>query len=109
MMLQLTLEQTATLKNRFLPDRPGPLVGLHVIHTGHGHCWADRWPDPTAMLVETASNYSLAGDLKALSLADLQALIFGFVEAPEPFGPLLQATFPDAVGWDRIILEGMGE
>jgi hypothetical protein len=105
MMLQLTYQQTVTLKNWFLPDRPGPLMGLHVIHTGHGHCWADRWPDPRALLVETAGNYSLAGDPAVLTPAHLQALVSGFVEVPEPFVPLLQVTFPDALRWDRVILE----
>jgi RimJ/RimL family protein N-acetyltransferase len=104
-MIQLTLEQTVTLKPWILPDRPGPLVGLHVINTGHGRCWADRWPSPRAVLVETAGNYSLAGDPDALTPADLQPHIAGFVEVPEAFVPLLRAAFPDALVWDRVILE----
>jgi len=34
-MIFLSMEQTATLKHWFAPERPGPLVGPHVIHTGH--------------------------------------------------------------------------
>jgi len=104
-MIVLTPKQIATLRDWFLPERPGPLVGLHVIHTGQGTCWADRWPDPHAILVETAGNYSLAGDPGALEPADLQGRITGFVEAPEPFVPLLLATFPDAKRWGRVIFE----
>jgi RimJ/RimL family protein N-acetyltransferase len=104
-MIQLTRQQLTRLKNWFLPDRPGPLIGLHVIHTGHGNCWVDRWPEPRAVLVETAGNYSLAGQPAVLTPADLQPHIFGFVEAPEPFVPLLRAAFPDLRVWERVMLE----
>jgi RimJ/RimL family protein N-acetyltransferase len=104
-MIQITPEQLASLKGWFVPDRPGPLVGLHVLQTGNGTCFVDRWPDPRAILVNTAGNYSLAGDPAALEPADLKPLIVGFVEAPQSFVPLLEATFPDLIVWDRIILE----
>lgn len=104
-MIPLTLAQLATLKPWFLPDRPGPLIGLHVIHTGHGHGWADRWPNPRALLVETGHNYSLAGDPTVLTPTVLKPLISGFVEAPEPFVPLLQKTFPDTYEWGRVMFE----
>ena len=107
-MFQLTPDQTATLKDWFLPDRPGPLVGLHVIRTGNGACFVDRWPDPRAVAVETAGNYSLAGDPDALNPADLQCRISGFVEAPEQFVPLLRATFSGLRVWDRVILDLRG-
>lgn len=108
-MIQLTPHQTATLKNWFLPDRPGPLVGLHVIHTGNGTCWVDRWPNPQVVLVETAGNYSMAGEPKALTSADLKSHISGFVEAPEPFVPLLRATFASVEVWDRVVIELPGK
>lgn len=104
-MILLTPEQTATLKEWFLPERPGPLVGLHVINTGQGACFADRWPNPRAILVETAGNYSLAGDAGALEAADLRGRVTGFVEAPAPFVPLLLEAFPGAQRWDRVIFE----
>jgi RimJ/RimL family protein N-acetyltransferase len=102
-MILLTPEQTATLKNRFLPERPGPLIGSHVIHTGHGRCLVDRWPAPQAVLVETAGNYSLLGDARALSPADLPPHLKGFVETSEAFVPLLEVAFPDVVTWPRIV------
>jgi RimJ/RimL family protein N-acetyltransferase len=104
-MVELTPDQAATLRGWFVPDRPGPLVGLHVIQTGNGACWADRWPDPRAVLVETAGNYSFAGEPEALQPADLKPLIAGFVEAPAPFVPLLRAAFSNVKVWDRVILE----
>lgn len=104
-MLQITSEQLASLKAWFTPDRPGPLVGLHVLQTGNGSCFVDRWPDPQAVLVNTAGNYSLAGEPGALEPAELKPLIVGFVEASRSFVPLLKATFPDLIIWDRVILE----
>jgi RimJ/RimL family protein N-acetyltransferase len=108
-MIPLTIPQLASLKSWFLPDRPGPLIGLHVIQTRHGHAWADRWPDPRAVLTVTASNYSLTGDPDALISDSLRPHISGFVEAPPEFLPLLQATFPKLVVWDRVIYQLKGE
>jgi RimJ/RimL family protein N-acetyltransferase len=48
------------LRDWFVPDRPGPLVGLHVLQTGHGACFADRCPHPRAVLTDIAGNYALA-------------------------------------------------
>ncbi len=104
-MLLLTPPQTASLRDRFLPDQPGPLVGLHVIQTGHGACFADRWPAPRALLTDTAGNYALTGDPAALVPADLQGRISGFVDAPAPFVPLLHAAFPAVTVWERVILD----
>jgi RimJ/RimL family protein N-acetyltransferase len=102
-MIRLTKEQTATLKNRFLPERPGPLIGMHVIHTGQGTCLVDRWPEPKVILVETAGNYTLLGDAQAITPADLQPHIKGFVETSEDFLPLLKAAFPDVQTWSRVV------
>lgn len=107
-MFQLTPKQTATLKPWFIPDQPGPLIGLHVINTGNGSCWVDRWPEPQAILVETAGNYALAGDPEALAPDDLKPWIKGFVEIPKRFLPLLEAAFPDLIPWERVILELKG-
>lgn len=104
-MKQLTPEQTATLKPWFLPERPGPLIGLHVIQTGNGTCFVDRWPAPRTVLVKTADNYTLLGEAQAVTAADVQPHIKGFVETSEPFVPLIQAAFPEVRTWQRIIFE----
>jgi RimJ/RimL family protein N-acetyltransferase len=105
MLSLLDPKQRALLREWFVPDRPGPLIGLHVIQTGNGSCRVDRWPDPRAVLTETAGNYSLAGEPEALEPADLIGQVAGFVEAPERFAPLLKTAFPAMVVWDRVILE----
>ncbi len=101
-MIALSTEQAATLADWFQPERPGPLVGAHMLLTGHGRAWADRWPDPCALLVDVAGNYSLAGDASLLRPADLPPLS-GFVEAPAPFVPLLRTACDDLIDWERVI------
>ncbi|NJP07496.1 MAG: hypothetical protein HC837_18655 [Chloroflexaceae bacterium] len=93
-MKLLTPEQTATLKPWFLPEQPGPLIGSHIIHTGNGACFGDRWPAPRTILAETSGNYTLLGDPEAVTPAEIQHHIKGFVETSEAFLPLLQAHFP---------------
>ena len=107
-MRRLTSDQLAGLAGWFLPERPGPLVGSHVLRTGHGHILADRWPAPRALLAEVAGNYSLSGEAAALQPADLP-LLAGFIEAPAPFVPMLRAAFPGLVDWPRVILDLPGE
>ena len=104
-MILLTPAQTATLKDWFLPERPGPLIGSHVIQTGQGTCHVDRWPHPRAVLMDTAGNYSLRGDPNALSPADLQSHLAGFVDTSPDFVPLLKAAFPEVIEWPRVIFE----
>jgi GNAT superfamily N-acetyltransferase len=100
----ITHEQTATLQSWFVPERPGPVIGMHVIQTGNGRCFVDRWPEPQAALVETAGNYTLLGDAQALTPADVQPHIQGFVETSEAFVPLLTTAFPQISIWQRVIL-----
>jgi RimJ/RimL family protein N-acetyltransferase len=104
-MLPLSLEQSATLRDWLLPDQPGPLVGLHVLNTGHGTCWVDRWPEPRAAFFECAANWSLIGDPEAVLPDDLQGQVAGFLDAPVGFVPVLRAAFPDLVVWDRVMFE----
>jgi RimJ/RimL family protein N-acetyltransferase len=108
-MFQITQQQLATIKDRFIPDRPGQLIGLHVLQTGHGSCFVDRWPDPRAMLVDTAQNMSLSGDPTVLQPDDLRPHAVGFVEAPNDFVPLLRTTFPELVVWDRVVYALLGK
>jgi RimJ/RimL family protein N-acetyltransferase len=108
-VILLTPEQRASLRDWFLPDRPGPLVGLHVLQTGHGACCVDRWPAPRVALVETRGNLALAGDPGALPPGDLRPRLVGFVDAPADFEPLLRATVPTLAVWPRVILELPGD
>ena len=55
--------------------------------------------------METARNYSLAGEPDMLSSDDLKHWIAGYVEAPEGFGPLLRSTFSSVSTQERVIFE----
>src|ERR687886_807494 len=102
-MLLLTPPQTATLRDRFLPDWPGPLVGLHVIQTGHGACFADRWPAPRALLTDTAGNYAFTGDPAALAPAAVTFWSGGGDRAGRP-----RRTTARACGWPRSSVSSSG-
>ncbi len=105
MMIQLIPRQLEALRRWFTPERPGPLVGLHVLNTGNGACFVDRCPNPRTLLANAAGNYALAGDPETATADDLKLRIAGFVEAPERFAPLLRAVFPDLRLWDRVVFE----
>jgi hypothetical protein len=98
-------KELASLEPRWLPDRPGPLVALHAIRTGHGTAFADRWPEPRAILASAGGNFSLSGDPAALSPTDLEGRVEGFADAPREFEPLLREAFPGLQAWDRVIHE----
>lgn len=102
-MRLLTPAEAATVRSWFLPDRPGPLIGLHVLATGHGTWYADRWPAPRAVVVETVGNYAMRGDPSVVDPIDLRAHVTGFVDAPATWLPLLRAVCPDLQVWDRVI------
>ncbi len=103
-MVPLVPQEYETLRSWFLPDRPGPLVGLHVLQTGQGSFWVNRWPEPAALLAETGGNYALLGDASVLEPRDLQGRISGVVDALDVFMPLLQTAFPGMKRWERIVL-----
>jgi hypothetical protein len=102
---QLEPKELASLEARFLPDRPGPLVALHAIRTGCGTAFADRWPEPRAILASAGGNFSLCGDPAALRAEDLEDRVEGFVDAPREFEPLLREAFPGLHTWDRVMHE----
>lgn len=104
-MLILTPQQTLKLSEWFAPERPGPLVGMHLINTGHGACWVDRWPEPRAVLASSADNYIFAGEVAAFPVAELRSRVRGYVEAPESFVPLLALSSVHCKPWPRVIFE----
>lgn len=104
-MILLSPQKTAELKNWFAPERPGPLIGMHVINTGNGACWVDRWPAPRAVLATTADNVTLAGAAEAFHAAELRSRVRGYIEAPENFARLLALVCADCKPWPRVIFE----
>ena len=104
-MLLLAPPLSASLRDCFLPERPGnSLVGLHVLQTGHGTCRVDRWPEPRVALAECGGNLALVGEPGALSPDDLQPHLIGFLDAAPAFDALLRATVPTLVVWPRVVL-----
>ena len=104
-MILLSPDQAATLKDWFLPEQPGPLVGPHVLRTGNGAFHVDNWPNPSAVLIETGGNYCLVGDPTAVEPDDLKNRVSGLMSATEPFAQLLRDTFDDLGVWRRVILD----
>src|SRR5262245_8452682 len=99
------------LRSRFLPDRPGPLVGLHAIHTGCGQCWVDRWPLPRAGVVVTGGNLTCWGEPGALEPSALAGIVAGLLESwdrvfvePRPgFEVVIRRALPAAPAWPRVV------
>jgi hypothetical protein len=93
------------LRRWFLPERPGPLVGLHAIQTGFDGLEVDRWPEPRAVRARCGGNVSLAGDPGVLGPDDFPEDWAAMVEAPPAFLPLLRRAARSLETWDRVILE----
>ncbi len=76
-----------------------------MLHTSNGACFADRWPNPRAVLVAVDGNLALLGEPDALVATDLQARMVGFVDTTPAFEPVLREAFRSLAVWQRIILE----
>ena len=104
-MITLDPSQLKGFAGWFTPERPGYLVGSHVLNTGCGLAWADRSPNGRALLAEVAGNYQFYGDPQAFTPQELAPLLKGFIECPLEFEPLLQAACPDLVAWERVVYQ----
>ena len=101
-MLELSPDQYTNLRHWFVPERPGPLIGLHVLNSGHGTLNVDCWPQLRVILSNVAGNYSLVGDPTALKPQHLSGMA-GMIEAPISFLPLLRESFADLRVWQRVV------
>lgn len=102
--MRLVAVERGSVAGLLAGEEPGPNAILgHVVTTGHGRAWADRWPSPSALLVETGGNYLLAGAAGAVDPAALRPLVTGFLAAPPAFEAVVAEAFPDRVVWDRVI------
>lgn len=102
-LVEISRAQLEMLAHWFQPETPGPVIAAHVIHTGCGRAWVDRWPNVRAVVVETNYNFVIAGDPAALDPVPFSKTVAGFVAAPSTFLPLLEETFPTLEKWPRII------
>ena len=101
---RLSHAEAPSVRELFVPDRPGPLIGLHVLQTGVGRLYADRFPSSRAVLAEVSGNLALYGDPSVMSAIDLRRLTLdGFVETPRAFEPVLRQAYPRAGVWQRVI------
>jgi hypothetical protein len=90
-------------------ETPGPdAVAAHVVATGHGRAWVDRCPQARVLAVEVADNYLIRGDAEAAREAGLEEIVYGFVDAPPAFEPLLKSIADPFATWDRVILADPG-
>jgi hypothetical protein len=96
-------DHAAAVREWFQPERPGPLVGPHILGTGHGAMFADRWPSPRAILAGTGGNWALRGDPGVLTPGVLAEAVHGFVDASESFLALLHEGFEDLREWGRVV------
>jgi RimJ/RimL family protein N-acetyltransferase len=103
-MLQLTSQQALELRSWFQPERRH-LIGLHIINTGRGVCFVDRWPEPGLVLAAIGSLLSLSGDPGALHRKDLGMLAGSLLHCPAEFLPALQPVFPNLRSVDRVVFE----
>lgn len=103
-MLQLNPQQALELRPWFKPERRH-LIGLHIINTGSGVFYTDRWPEPRLVLAAIGSLLSLSGDPGALASEDLGMLAGSLLHCPAEFLPALQPVFPDLRRIDRVVFE----
>jgi RimJ/RimL family protein N-acetyltransferase len=108
-VILLTPKQRSVLNEFVANEGTGPMVLSHVVQTGNGSVWVDRWPIPRAIIAETAGNYVLIGDPRALNAVELQERIRGFVAAPPEWLPALESAFTTVTRWERVILELKGD
>src|SRR4051812_12858836 len=103
----IELAQTKLTGEWFRPERPGPLIGPHVILTGHGKIFADRAEAPRAVLVQAGGhNFDLSGDPRAFTPA---GALSGTFRADEAFEPLLREHSSGLHRWPRVIYELSGD
>jgi RimJ/RimL family protein N-acetyltransferase len=104
-MITLDSSQLKGFTGWFMPERPGYLVGSHVLNTGCGRAWADRSPNAGALLAEVAGNYQFYGDSQAFTAQEIAPHLKGFIDCPPEFEPLLRAACPDLVAWERVVYQ----
>ncbi len=95
-MIAVEPERWRELRPLFLPERPGPNVGLHAVLTGLGSCHADRLENARVAVAQVGANIEIAGDPAALRTRDLESLeLRGFIHADASLLPLLERYFAD--------------
>jgi GNAT superfamily N-acetyltransferase len=101
---ELSPGRRAAARALFLPDRPGPLTGLHAIATGLGRLLVDAETTPRVALALVGFDAQLAGDPAALSADALRENFpSNALDAPSSFLTVLRAAFGEPTIWPRAI------
>lgn len=112
-MRQLDPSHWPALRGRLLPDRPGPLIGLHMLATGVGEWWVDRFPSPRVSMMFIGGNLAFFGQAEAIDPRRLSELIERqlrtwdrvFIEASGSFERQVTAALGPLQVWPRVILQ----
>jgi hypothetical protein len=102
-LIELARERWPGLRERFGPERPGPLVGPHAIATGCHAISVDRWPEPRLVMARVGGNVALRGDPDALGPDAFPAGSEALVDAAPGFLQRLRSLRPDVLVWDRVV------
>jgi len=65
-MIPLIRERWAEARPLAGEGRAGLLFAPHLVRTGRGDWWVDRWPAPTAMVLFVGGNLAIAGDAQRI-------------------------------------------
>lgn len=110
-MRRLTPGELPGLRPLLGDERPGPQVGPHLLATGCGAAWVDRWPEAQVALVCAGDGIALRGDAARLEAAELGRIVAELaarwngvvIEAPDRFVPGLRAAVERLWRWPRVI------
>lgn len=78
-------------------------MGSHVLNTGQGMIYTDRWPAPQVVVAKSGMNCEMAGDPTFLDLTWLKENVRGCISMPEKFEPIVNAVIPVHEMWERVI------
>jgi len=91
-MQVLARELWPQLRRSFGSGRIGLLIAPHVLNTGVGEWWVDRWPLPRASMLFVGGNLALQGDCEAVDPGFIAAIVAQRLRS-----------------WDRILIEVNGD
>jgi hypothetical protein len=103
-LIKLLPEQAEGLRSWFSPER-SHLIGLHVLNTGNGSCFADRWPAARAVLAAIGSLCSLSGEAEAVDAEGVRERACGLLHCPAELAPVLEKAYPDLRRIERVVFE----
>ena len=110
-MQPLATQHWPGLRSLLADEAPCELVPHHVLATGFGSCWVDRWPEPRVAALFAGGNLGFGGAADALPPEELRQLLDEllerwdrvFIDPPEGFGPLVVSAVGRPMLWPRVL------